>query len=427
MKTVKIARNSGHMKNDRTPIQPDTTQPAARKNFLPGSYFIFSSLLVLCALIYCGFSYSSDSGSDDLDRFIETRMAEAAKPGLSAAVVKDGRVVFSRAYGFADIEQRVAMTVKTPLIIGSVSKTIVAVAAMKLVEQGRLSLDADCSQYLPFTVRNPKYPDIPISVRMLFTHTSSIKSNWGQVMMRLLKKGDSEESIASFCEGYLSPGGKYYHTGNFAPFAPGTEFEYSNTGVTLLAFIVEKISGLDFESYCRNNIFIPLEMENTSWYYKNLSQKPALPYEKTMGLFYRNLGLYSAPYYPAGFLKSTASDYASFMIMIMNGGSYNGKELLSAESVQSLLAVQQGVTPDHWDKIGLIFQHKMIDGKMYTGHTGGLWGVSGLAHFDPQTKTGVVMFMNGGWKSFFQFDRLKERPVREIYLRLFSIKESEYQ
>ena len=149
-------------------------------------------------------------------------------PGLSAAIIKDGRVACAAAAGMANIEARRPVTPETLFLVASVSKTITATALMQLHEQGKFRLDDDVGRYLPFAVSIPAASKSAITFRQLLTHTSSIKDNYAHIDVAT-KGADSPVPLADFARGYLTPGGAYYDkSANFAKRAPGTRAAYSN-------------------------------------------------------------------------------------------------------------------------------------------------------------------------------------------------------
>ncbi len=118
------------------------------------------------------------------------------------------------------------------------------------------------NDYLPFRVVNPHFPDVPITFRMLLTHTSSIQDNGGQLWgAQGYSDGDSPVSLREWVEGHFVPGGKYYTGSDYMVAPPGTVFEYSNFGFALLGYLVESISGIPFDIYTRQHIFEPLGMD----------------------------------------------------------------------------------------------------------------------------------------------------------------------
>src|SRR6185436_17267022 len=122
-------------------------------------------------------------------------------------------------------------------------------------ESGAISLDAPITG-LPFPVKNPRAGTKPVTPRMLFTHTSSIRDPDAD----LYRPGDTQISLERYLRGSLVPGGEYYGTSNWAARESGSKYEYSNTGVTLLGYLVEVRSGVSFESYTKTHLFEPLGM-----------------------------------------------------------------------------------------------------------------------------------------------------------------------
>jgi CubicO group peptidase (beta-lactamase class C family) len=110
-----------------------------------------------------------------IDAWIERTREAYHVPGVAVAIVRHGELLRARGYGWADLERRVPMTADTLLNVGSVSKTVTAIAVMQLWERGALRLDDDVNDYLPFAVRNPRHPDVPITARQLLAHRSSIR------------------------------------------------------------------------------------------------------------------------------------------------------------------------------------------------------------------------------------------------------------
>jgi CubicO group peptidase (beta-lactamase class C family) len=138
-------------------------------------------------------------------------MSEYHIPGLSACIVKDGELVWHNAYGYADVEREIPVTDSTLFFIASISKTITGTALMQLYERGLFHLDDNVNNYLPpdLQVVNPSYPNDPITLKMILSHVSSIKDNWG-VLEPLTVAGDSPITLYDFLKNYLVPGGAYY-------------------------------------------------------------------------------------------------------------------------------------------------------------------------------------------------------------------------
>ena len=137
-------------------------------------------------------------------------MKEAKVPGLAAAVVKKDKVLWTGAYGWANREEKIPVTNDTFFQIASVSKPVTACAVMQLVEQGKLSLDADVNEVLSFPVRNPRHLEVPITLKLV-THTSGIRDNWNLLENTWVKNGDFPKPLGESLAAYLQPKGEYYN------------------------------------------------------------------------------------------------------------------------------------------------------------------------------------------------------------------------
>ena len=204
---------------------------------------------------------------ETLDSIIISTLEQYHIPGLSALIIKNDETVWSRNYGYANVELNRSVEDSTLFLMASISKTIVATAIMQFWEADSFDLDDNINDYLQpdFQVINPNHPNDTITFKMLMTHTSSINDN-NSILNPLLTCGDSPVPLDSFLINYFTPGGIYYSTANFTGSTPGSTYNYTNAGACLLAYLVEKLSGMSFDQYCRENIFDPLDMDETSWF-----------------------------------------------------------------------------------------------------------------------------------------------------------------
>ena len=216
-----------------------------------------------------------------LDAWITDQMGELHIPGLVAAAVDSGRVVWVRAYGLANVGSSEPATDTTPFMIASVSKTITASVIMSLHADGRFKLDDDVNEYLPFPVRNPNHPASPITFRHLLRHRSSIADNgdfyapfWGEAT------GDPTTTLGSYLRDYLTPtGASYDREKNFLETAPDERESYCNTCYALIGFLAAEISGLPFERLSDEVLFTPLELTRTAWFLRDFAGTGlAMPY-----------------------------------------------------------------------------------------------------------------------------------------------------
>lgn len=194
---------------------------------------------------------AGDSAGRDVDLqalYAGSSGVHAPLAGLQIAVLEGGRLTYSAALGFgrrtADGETT-ALTPAHKMRVASISKLIMTIGLMQLVEAGSVDLDADISRYLSFPLRNPNYPDTPILVRHLLAHTSSIR--------------DAEKYWLTYGEDFrqfFTPEGGHFASGPNK--APGQFFEYTNLNFGVVAAIIERASGQRFDRYMRSQIFDPL-------------------------------------------------------------------------------------------------------------------------------------------------------------------------
>jgi len=327
--------------------------------------------------------------STELDYFVIEQMKAGRFPGVSACIVKRGELVWSRAYGWADIGGRQPMTPETVFQVGSISKTIVATAVLQTTEAGLVRLDDDVNAYLPFAVRNPHHPQDPITVRMLLTHTASIRDD--PEVLGSLNRVDIP--LSTFLRDYLVPGRRYASNSYFSA-APGTAWSYTNVGASLAAHVVERVSGQSFEDYATERILRPLGIDVASWRSGPIAGVPnAVPH-----VDYRAVNPDEYPIvYPGGALRTSAPLLARFLLMFMAGGTHHGAPIVSSSSVAEMARVQfPSVAPNQ----GLIWytDRGIRDGRPAAsrlGHTGGLTGIGGLMFFRPADGTGVILLVNG--------------------------------
>src|SRR3954470_22375888 len=198
---------------------------------------------------------SAGDAASDLDAYVLARMQTARIPGLAAVAVKGAQTIFAGAWGDADVAAHRAVTPDTLFMLASVSKTVTAVALMQLFEAGKFKLDDSIGSVLGFAARNPKFPDVAITYRMLLSHTSSIEDGVHSFDYYVMDM-DSPITLQALYDGYLKPGGAYYDASNWnATSAPGTHYSYSNLGLSLGGLLVEKFSGMSLQDYCQQHIF----------------------------------------------------------------------------------------------------------------------------------------------------------------------------
>lgn len=200
-------------------------------------------LLIVCLWL----SSVAIARADEIDDYVKAQMQECHVPGVALAVIKNGKLTKIQGYGLANIELNVPVTKDTVFEIGSVSKQITAAGIMLLVEDGKINLDEKISKYLPNTPESWK----DVTTRHLLTHTSGIKSYTGLSGYELSKRLSRDEFIKQLSTEPLD-------------FPTGDKYTYSNSGYSLLGYIIETISGKSYWDFMRERIFAPLGMTKTA-------------------------------------------------------------------------------------------------------------------------------------------------------------------
>jgi len=344
-----------------------------------------------------------------LDIKISLIMKFAKFPSISACIINKNEIIWSKGYGYYDIRNQKVPNSDTIFLIASITKTIVGTALMQLYEKGLFNLDEDVNNYLPFNLRNPNFPDEPITFRMLFSHTSSLNTNTRNEYYWMNFSGDPPFDFfpEPYLEEFLIPGGKYYHEDVWSEiYKPGEKAMYANIGFDLISYLVEIISKESFLTYCQKNIFNPLEMYNTSFNLSTLNiENVAKPYHYYQGEYYQInelsflLGNYAPeqPYwkircYPAGGLYTTINDLSHFLIAHMNKGIYKNFKILERETVELMHTIQ----PDNSIKYGLAWMEYQITNKYSAmGHGGDIMGVDTWMLYMPSEEIGIIYFANG--------------------------------
>jgi CubicO group peptidase (beta-lactamase class C family) len=388
-------------------------QQITRRRFVTGA-----AVAGAAAIAPFSFARSATASTTHVENFVKEKFREARTPGLAIAVIKGEQLVWSTGLGWANIDRGVRATPDTAFMLASVSKTVTCAGIMALVEDGRLRLDADINDYLPFPVRIPAAPKAPVTMRELLTHTSSIRDRyyvWGTPYSKntLYFHGDSPISLGRFMRSYYEPGASEYdRKGNFFERRPGTAYTYSNLAVALAGYVAEAITGVDFDAWCKQRILRPLGMTDSGFRLADLSTSNlAMPYRRNRhtGEF-KPFFQYGYPDYPDGALRTSAVHLANWLGAFMNFGKLRGMRVLDRSTVEEIRR-NQIPTVVGWHQ-GLIWYGGDPHGYFRLGHTGGDYGVSTRMFFRPDRRVGVISLTNaylgdGRWTAF-----------RDIELRL---------
>jgi len=331
----------------------------------------------------------------------------------------------SAASGLADRARGRALSIDSPVRIASISKLVVALGVMRLVEHGRLDLDRDVSDYLGWPLRNPAFPDRPITLRLLLSHRSSLRDGI-----------DYAIPLGTTLQSALAPPAAYD-----AGHPPGAYFRYSNLNFPLIAAVMERAGGQRFDRLIADLVLRPLELDACfNWttcsdaavaraavlYAADGSvlrddlggRRPDCPVLAPQGcdLSAYALGSNGALFSPQGGLRISARDLATIGRLLLNGGMYGGDRFLSEASIRTLVnpvwtfdpaAGGNGDTESgFYCAYGLAVQSLPVrrencrddlfgNGRAAFGHAGDAYGVRSGLWVDPATGTGIAFFATG--------------------------------
>ncbi|MHA2297840.1 MAG: serine hydrolase [Candidatus Hodarchaeales archaeon] len=345
----------------------------------------------------CSYQSASKTTMRLLDQTIEEQIINLMEgddiPSIAAAILHNDSIAWLKGFGEQPGNDTVYM-------IASITKTFTATALLQLYEQGLFDLDDDVNEYLPFSLRNPNYPDTPITFRMLLSHTSSINGSQDrynnvtlQDLIRQLEWGnESYSSYPSWLEEYLSPSGSLYTPEVWCSWEPGSSnrFSYTNPGFDVLGYLVELLSSKTLEQYFTDHIFIPLDMMNTGFNHTNFTEETLADgyYWNTTAGIIEKYPRYDCYGYGAYALRSTVEDLSHFLLAQMNGGAYKSVRVLEEETVE--LMHDSSTTGTY----GLGWIIRRLQG--HSGHVNGF--LSSMFYKYPQANRdfpiGVILLMN---------------------------------
>jgi CubicO group peptidase (beta-lactamase class C family) len=345
----------------------------------------------------------TDSDNDSLkisefifNFYITTLMKIGHKPSIAASIIHKDEVAWSKAYGYYDLEKQKKATTDTLYLQASVSKTVTATALMQLYDQGLFDLDDDVNEYLPFELRNPNHPNIPITIKMILSHHSSLAyDNLYWICLSYLPGDPDVKGFPNpWLQNYLVPGGSAYSSSTWSEAKPGEEYYYANIGFSIIAYLVEIFSGQNFNEYCKEHIFQPLQM-NTSGF--RLSDHDindiAVPYEYKDNHYFRHPHYGIHVLHPSITLRTSVEEFSHFIIAHMNGGVWNGVRILEESTVDLMHTSHFSPKEKYNYGLGWSITNRLI-GKDEYGHSGGYVGVHDLVTIIPKDDIAVILFSN---------------------------------
>lgn len=336
--------------------------------------------------------FSSANAQTLLQKDILDLMDQYKAVGLSVAFVKNNQLIYNQSFGYKNKEDKTIIQNTDIFRIASISKSFTATSLMQLVEAGKISLDDEVTKLVGFKVNNPKYPETPITLRMILSHTSSINDKNGYFTLDAI----NPEKNTNAANAYNN-------------YKPGEGYQYCNLNFNLAGAILERISGEQFDQYVKNHILSPLGLYG-GYNVDSLNRNRLIPlyeWNDTTKVLELDPAAYASPkerlkkyvrgystpiFSPTGGMKISALDLSKYMMMHMNYGTLNGTKIISEQSSKTM---QTKLSDDENYGLALWQTDSLIVGERLVGHTGSAYGLYSQLFFEPQKKFGFVVITNG--------------------------------
>lgn len=340
------------------------------------------SIVVIIVLIL-GFNAYSQTGSNEkleksINEVFEGYVHYNRFTG-NVLISQNDEIIYNKSFGHADAENFKKNTKNSIFSIASVTKPLTAVGIMKLVDQGKLTLETPINTYFPDFI--PEFSK-KITIRHLLNHSSGMKANIGRIddQGNGLMPRENQIKLNELFEKFKGSKLKY---------EPGTGYEYNNFGYTLLAYIIENVTKMSYADYMEQAVFRPAKMKNTSINTYKVSRKRAFPhiglgmneFEKLTSI------IHSSWLIGAGNINSTTGDLYNFMKALENG------KLLKRASVDKLYSLTQP-TGYNDTEYGLGWRIENKGGEKWINHTGLLPGISSIIGLLPQKNIKIIILSN---------------------------------
>ncbi len=356
-------------------------------------------------------------------------MDECKTVGMAVVMVKGDKVVYQKAFGYRDKDTREPLDINDIFRIASISKSFSGISILQLVEAGKMSLEDDVNDILGMKIRNPRYPDIPVTVKMLLSHTSSMTDGGGLDMYRDLTYVDESKTDI-----------KTIREKAWLPYPPGKGYKYCNRGLNIIGLIIEKVSGERFDEYVLNHILKPIGVDNAGYnldaldsstftklyVYNKKSDKlvPGKGYVRNNEIKVANgtyqIGKDGCYWSPTGGMKMSAPNLAKWMMTLRNGGvAPNGNRIISEAGCRKLLTpvVETGESTQYC--LTTRVEPRFIKGKKLKGHTGSAQGLFSCMYFCPDEDWGFVCICSSG-------KRESVNGIRTIYYQTVNLLYDQY-
>ena len=396
--------------------------------------FALSATLFALTLLFATPTRAQQLSLSQMEDKILGYMDDCMTVGMAVVMVKGNQIVYQNAFGYRDKETLEPLKINDIFRIASISKSFSGMAVMQLVEAGKMSLEDDINDILGMNIRNPRYPDIPITVKMLLSHTSSMKDGGGAERYRDLTYVDESKTDLETIRNTA-----------WLPYPPGQGYRYCNRALNIIGVIIEKVSGERFDNYVLNHILRPIGADNAGYNLDSLdsrtftklyiySQKedrlnPGKGYvrnneDKVADGTYE-IGKDGCYWSPTGGMKISAPNLAKWMMTLRDGGvAPNGNRIISEAGCKKLLTPVTPADPGTQYCLTTRTDTNFIEGKTLKGHTGSAQGLKSCMFFCPDEDWGFVCLcsstkldkINSVYKIYYQTINLLYDQYLKPYL-----------
>ena len=362
------------------------------------SFLFLMFLIVAGSLSPICLAFNIDSLDGALTGEISGLVESGDIPSLHVCVVS-GDMKWVKGFGEQTDED-------TVFLVGSIQKVFVAVSILQLYDEGLIGLDDDVNTHMPFIIRHPVYPDMPITIRMLLSHRSGLDAtlpsefayDWVDDNPTEWTRSFSEDlasiPLEKWLEMNLDEDGSLYSPSHWV-WEPDTRYSYSNNGYKILMCILERVNGQSIQEYMDENIFTPLQMDHTGFDSLEFIDEHATPHTRKYG----NDTNIPLPVWNGRYmLRSSASDVGNLMIALMNDGVFEDAQILEKETVElmstntrSSFFLRDYVRKLKRDGYGMgieVCNHGLL------GHGGSTVGFTGEFYICPSKGIGIFRISN---------------------------------
>ncbi|MGZ8553047.1 MAG: serine hydrolase domain-containing protein [Chitinophagaceae bacterium] len=353
---------------------------------MPNRFFRFCKLAgLIIAMIGCSSPKTSTKTQNkvftEIDTFLQSLIDTAGIPGIAIAITKDQEIIYSKAFGVTNIQTKVKLETSHIFHIASVSKTFTATAVMQLVEKGRINMDEPLITYLPyFKLNDDRYK--AIKIKQLLNHTSGMPDVEDYEWEKAVAGEDAAERYTrSLIDKKLISD-------------PGAEFHYSNMAFDIMADLIAKVSGMSFEKYVKENILLPLQMDESSFYYPEIKEALRTSPHTGRPPIVSSIYPYNRMHAPSSTLNTNVLEMSHWAIANMYNGAYKGKQILTPGIHSLMMTPTFLIDADRKTSIGLswfIYPYKELTN---IEHGGSDLGYKSILTLIPQKKLGIVILAN---------------------------------